>query len=547
MQQSTSSVLAAYATIKSLSDEKKYQSPYQILREFLRYIIKEDALYSFSSAEMKNHLSDHFGFSIPEAVIRTSLKNMAGVALNYGVYCVNAAEFGTDSLFEEKKKEADEYESCIIRMLSEYISEKTGNTKVDESLLIRDLTRFLTDDFSRTTQYTDLIGEFVLKKEHSKEIQTGLNKIREGSILYLGLSHNIGEIGSITKPLTLYLGTEILFSLAGYNGVIFQQLANDFYDQVRTANIGKTPKITLRYFSDIKKEIDEFFGTASEIVEEKRYRLLDKPAMKAITDGCSTPADVDVKKSDFYHLLQFSFGIQEDPHDNYYDEEYFSSNLESFEYEDEADKKKKKELAIKLISHINKLRDGNRYNGDIDSEHLIVTNTKATLLIAKEQVAKIKETEGLTHLCNFAVSLEKITSLLWYKLGNGFNQKAYPISINAALKARIVLSASIAKKAEQAFRVVKQQFENNDITEDQVAARIIMLRKKPTLPEDLQGDDIAMISAQKNSSILSRVMHQLVSTTNFFFSHSFFWKSSICARKSMMIFPTRLMALTFAR
>ena len=46
MTQSTSSVLAAYATIKSLSDENKYQSPYQILREFIRYIIKEDALYN---------------------------------------------------------------------------------------------------------------------------------------------------------------------------------------------------------------------------------------------------------------------------------------------------------------------------------------------------------------------------------------------------------------------------------------------------------------------------------------------------------------------
>ena len=79
MTQSTSSVLAAYATIKSLSDENKYQSPYQILREFTRYIIKEDALYGFSSAEMKNLLSDHFGFSIPEAVIRTSIKNKAEV------------------------------------------------------------------------------------------------------------------------------------------------------------------------------------------------------------------------------------------------------------------------------------------------------------------------------------------------------------------------------------------------------------------------------------------------------------------------------------
>ena len=105
--------------------------------------------------------------------------------------------------------------------------------------------------------------------------------------------------------------------------------------QVRTANAGKTRKIHLRYFSEIKKEIDEFFGTASEIVEGKRHRLLDKPAMKAITDGCSTAADVDVKKSDFYHKIRYSFSIVEDSTNNYYSEEYFTSNLESFDYDDE--------------------------------------------------------------------------------------------------------------------------------------------------------------------------------------------------------------------
>ena len=36
-------------------------------------------------------------------------------------------------------------------------------------------------------------------------------------------------MASITKPLTLYLGTEILFSLAGYNGEIFHQFACDFF------------------------------------------------------------------------------------------------------------------------------------------------------------------------------------------------------------------------------------------------------------------------------------------------------------------------------
>ena len=512
--QSTSSVLAAYATLKSLSDENKYQSPYQILREFIRYIVISDALYNFTAIEMKNCLTEHFGFSIPEAVVKTSLGNMSGVLLDYGTYSVNIAELGSDSVFENKKKEADDYETCIIQMLSEYISKRTQSTNIDERILSQELARFLTDDASlHSSKYTDFIGEFVLKSENNKEVQDGLNKIREGSILYLGLCHNIGEVGSITKPLTLYLGTEILFSLAGYNGEIYQQFANDFYDQVRSANSGRSQKISLLYFSDIKKEIDEYFNIASEIVEGRRHNLLDKPAMKTITDGCSTAADIDVKRSDFYYLLQYSYGIMEDPNNNYYDEEYFSSNLESFEYEDEADKNKKKELAIKLISHINKLRNGIHYHSDIDSEHLIVTNTKTTLLISKEQAENIKAAEALDHICNFAVSLDRITSLLWYKLGNGFSKKTYPTSVKAALKARIVLSASIAKKAERAFSEVKQQYETNIITEHQVAARIITLKNKPTLPEDLQGDDIDEIM-NFSPEYLSRYEEQFKNNQN---------------------------------
>ena len=489
-QTNTTSIMASFATIKSLSDAKQYQSPYQILREFISYIILKDSLYSFSVIEMKNRLSSHFCFSIPEAIIKTALKNLPGATLANGIYNISQNEVCTDSLFERTKTESDEYESRIIELLSEYISFRTGNN-ISVETLSQELTNFLMEDApSQSTKYSELIGEFVLKNEQNREIQDGLDKIREGSILYIGLSHSIGETGSITKPLTLYLGTEILFSLVGYNGEIFQQFADDFLTQVRTANSGKTQKIHLRYFSEIKKEIDEFFDTASEIVEGKRRLLLDKPAMKAITDGCSTAADVDVKKSDFYYKIQYSFGITEDSTSNYYSEECFTSNLESFDYDDENDKRKKKETAIKLISHINKLRNGCRFHNDIESEHLIVTSTKATLLISKDVSDNIKETEGLGSICNFAVSLDRITSLLWYKLGNGFSKAKFPSSVSAVLKARIVLSASIAKNAEKEFAKVKKEYADGLIDNDQVAARIITLRNKPVLPEDLQGDDI---------------------------------------------------------
>jgi len=487
------SLMAAFATLKSLSAEKRYQSPYQLLAEFIRHIVTEKAMYSFQSVEMRNLLSDTFGFVIPEAVIKTAARSMAGIELSGGIYYVSYAELGSDSLFEEKKKEADESNAEMIALLVKYIQERTGDQAVWIDVLTQELISFLVGEPSESGKYADIIGEFILKNEHNKDVQDFLNKVKEGGVLYVGLNHNIGETGSITKSLTLYLTTEILFSLAGYNGTIHKQFADDFYSQVRIANSGGSKKIALRYFSDIKKEIDDFFLTATEIVDGKKPQYNEKPAMTAIINGCETSSDVSVKQADFYHKLQYGYGITEDSNINYYDEVYFESNLESFDYYDDDDKKKKKETGIKYISHINKLRNGQTFGNDIDSEYLLITNTKATLLISKEQSDRIKQECGMDYISNFAVSLDRITSLLWYKLGNGFGNKAYPSTINAVLQARVILSASIAKNAGKAYFDTKKQYESGIITKEQLAGRIITLKSKPKLPEELQGDDIAEI------------------------------------------------------
>ena len=114
-------------------------------------------------------------------------------------------------------------------------------------------------------RYTNDIGEFVLKNENNEIIQKKLRDIQEGSILYIGLNYNISEIGSIKKNLTLFLDTEVIFSLVGYNGKIYQDLAEDFYTQVRAANL-KEHKITLKYFNEVKEEFDSFFNSAKSIV-----------------------------------------------------------------------------------------------------------------------------------------------------------------------------------------------------------------------------------------------------------------------------------------
>ena len=235
--------------------------------------------------------------------------------------------------------------------------------------------------------------------------------------------------------------------------------------------------------------------------------------MKAIIDGCDSSADVTVKQSDFYSKLRISYGVTEDPRGNYYDEIFFKSNLESFDYDSEDDRQQKKETALKFISHINKLHAGNRFPNDLESEYLLVTNTKTTLLISKEQTDKIKADEGLEHICNFAVSLDRITSLLWYKLGNGFSQKSFPASVSSILKARAVLSSSIARNADRVFKEIKAQYESGIVSEEYVASRIIMLRNKPMLPEELQGDDIDEIM-DFSPDYLSRYEEQFKNNQN---------------------------------
>ena len=47
------SILASFSTMKSLVDAQQYQSPYQILAEFIQYIIIKYTLHSFTAVEMK--------------------------------------------------------------------------------------------------------------------------------------------------------------------------------------------------------------------------------------------------------------------------------------------------------------------------------------------------------------------------------------------------------------------------------------------------------------------------------------------------------------
>lgn len=477
------SILASFATLKTLSDEKRYGSAYQLLSEFMHYVIYTESLYSFSAIEMKKWLHTIFGFEIPEAVVVTAARSLSYLTRQDGIYTVNQSEFVPDKTVAEAKQEEFDRNEVVIGELEKYILKRKPEATINQEQLTRDIIAFLIDGSIKSSgQYFDLISEFVIKKENDSDVQDFLKRIREGSVLYIGLTYNINETGSFTKQLTLFLDTEILFSLVGYNGEIYRTLADDFLTQVKNANLNGE-KIKLTYFPEIEKEIDDFFATATSIVEGKTLAS-SKPAMMAITNGCQTTADVEVKKSDFYYELKCR-GIHIDKRDNYYSEDNKPFNLESIEYSNPKDQE-----SWRYISHVNKLRKGQLYPNNIEAEYLFVTATSNTIRISREYSDKLKIERDTEHMCDFAVSLNRITNLIWYKLGNGFGKKEYPSNVSAILKARMALASSITHNVERVFSDTKEQFKNGQITAEQLAARIITLRNKPTLPEEIEGDII---------------------------------------------------------
>lgn len=487
MNKQSTSILASFVTLKSLTETNTYQSSYQLLSEFIEYIIIEDSVYNFSAIEMKNKLKEFFGFDIPEAVIKTATKSLSYVTKVKTAFQVNHSHIdemrNKIKILNEAKLSAERNSSNILSMLQRYIEEQSPGEIIDQNALEHDFISFLVaDQQSYNGKYTRLIGAFIISHENDIKLQECLNDIREGSILYIGINYNINETGSIIKPLTLFLDTEVLFSLMGYNGTIYEQLAKDFYEQVKNAN-SKERKIHLRYFSDVKKEIDDFFSAATMIVEGKKMPS-EKAAMKFITNGCKTAADVKIKQADFYHKLQLAYNIIEDQKTDYYAEANNLNNLESLENnEQELD-------AWKFISHINKLRKGKVFNTNLDSEYLFVTNTNDVLRVSREQVECLKRTEARSSVNDYAVSVDWATNILWFKLGNGFGRKEYPANINTVLKAKVVLASNIAHDISKVYNETKKQYEQGKITVEQVAARITALRKQTVLPEELSNENI---------------------------------------------------------
>jgi hypothetical protein len=260
----------------------------------------------------------------------------------------------------------------------------------------------------------------------------------------------------------------------------------DFIQLINTAN-QKERIISLVFFSDVKKEIDRFFARAEQVINGKGEPI-QRPAMQAIVQGCSEASDVRDKLTDFYRTLQQKHNIKQDDKDNYYTKLDTPYELEAEEIADLSQEESYE--GKRYCSNINKLRRGDETQDYLKSKYLFITNTTMVLNISKSLIEKRRAASHLEKCCDYAISLSHITNLLWYKLNRGFGEQRFPHNIDVVVKARVLLSGYITQNISTTYQEIKAQYAAGKLSRETAASRVIALRQKVSLPEEITADNL---------------------------------------------------------
>lgn len=479
--------LASYATYRQLYNDGK-KDTYFIISKFIEHIIVTNKLNSFDVEKMSLLLNENFGFYIPSYVIQSAIKRIEFVSKKDGQFLVSREDISLDSEITQELEESDLKSRALMSRLIKYVKDK--NREINEEKLTREFTSFLLDD-SFNGGYSSIISEFIIENNIDSDFLKNINQIKEGAVLFSGINYT-SDISKLTwkNSINLYVETEILFHLAGYNGIFFQKLANDMFQLINEMNQKSNKRIiSIRYYKEVSEDIDHFFGTAEEIVKGNKIVDIGNVAMDEIVRDCSTPADVINKRAKFTNILK-QHSVSEADSLNYYSTEYHNFNIESQEIVEKYGlATENKEKYLKHLNYTNILRKKDDINSENlslkESKHLVITEVGKILQMANDFN---KENEDFN--APLAISMSSLTNRLWFDLNKGFGSEHLPSTFNILEKSRLVLSNILTQKVAKQYDKVKESYKKGELSEDDLNENIIELRKKMMKPEDIDREQL---------------------------------------------------------
>ncbi len=470
MQQKTESnnFLLSLALFKKLYDEKK--DIYEIIKLLISHeLSNNNSITEFSLTDMTLAINRKYGFEIPQAVVKTTLnkiKKSGKLELKGGKYLILE---GFEPVIEISEPDSD-INAYIIGVLSKHIN-KTKTLTIN--VIEKSLESFFLKKSDKYNVYP-YIESCILKESNNAKFSDGLNKIKYGLILYESISCGIEDINpSKWSEKIIFLDTEVLFYLTSYNGELFKKISQDFLDLIIKIVNKEKKIISLRFFEDVKKELDGIFDVAESIIRKKIPKQ-PNDVISYILKGCKNSSDIVSMKTGFYAELSKQ-GIQE------YRRQVDYSNHDNYQYnlENESNLDDKGQKHLEQLSHINILRNGHKYKTLDKVKYLFLTETRDTIKKSIEN----KDQDDFP----LALSLFDLTNQLWIKTNKGLGDANLPATFDIRNQARIALSSSLGKKVSEEFDKVLQQHQDESIDKQTCIDRIADLREKEILPDNINA------------------------------------------------------------
>ena len=483
--QEDNKLIASLAVFRELFNSEK--DIYGVISVFLSDIIKAQSLYTFTLSDITAIFNKTYEFNIPAAVVNTSLGRLEFIEKNQGSYIVTDISHLQETNIDTKQSEIIQNNNHIIENLFRFIEseKKISLTQHEKETISHSFCSFLLDE-SNGNQYIEYITAYILKNESDTDFAGQLNLIREGVILYSGIkySNDLNDLGTWRTEMTIFVETEILFHLAGYNGELYKTFVLDFLSYVNEINQkAKRRIIILKYFKESKNEIEGFFTKAKYLVEGSKIPNPRITAMVTIVNGCKMPSDVLEKKSDFYTLLK-SYNIDEDTYGRYFDIENHKYNIVSQDLIDKVSKEIDKDSHdyLNFLNFISIHRREANPNNFENIRVILLTGNSITLKVAFNDLLK-----DVGHV-PLATHLSFLTNKFWFKLNKGFGKNNLPKSFDIISKAQMVLSKVLGDNVGDKYIELQDQFKKGKISEEQVKSRILDLRNQVRKPEEIKND-----------------------------------------------------------
>lgn len=490
--------MASLATFRNMYNKA---SIYDIIAELAKQTIVEKGVTSTNLDKFYNLFKEETGIDIPHSMLEASLKRLDFVEYDYKNITINEKLTKEEcekvkSIVEEQEQRNNDLFEALLHFVE---NELNRSLSPDESKsLINSLCSHIVDE-TYSGPFVEHVCSFILKNELTPGFLDYLNILREGTIIFVGYTYTAqdGYFDKIDTTINIYLETEILFHMAGYNGPLYKTLFDEFYTQVTEINKKvRKPLIKLFFFEETELEIDKYFKTACKVVERQEVPNPSKSAMQAITDGCSESYDVRRKQDAFLQMLS-DHEILLDKQNSYNDvggREFTIEHAKFMDMEDASEDRIYEKL--KFLNNINVKRGGRPQKIFRNVGHVLLSGNSLTFRIASDDAIRPVNSIPLV------LSLSALTNRFWLSLNKGLIPDMRLNNFNMIAKSRIALANKLKVSVSKIFNEIEEELTENKITLQQAKESLASLRRDSYNPDQINAEDVdKCISIIKNGEL----------------------------------------------